>query len=61
MSLSDQGPGTTLLETAGTEVSPVAFLATTVNVYVVPFVSPVTVMGLPLPVAVMLPGFEVTV
>ena len=40
---------------------PAEFVAVTVNVYVVPFVSPVTVIGLPEPVAVTLPGEEVTV
>lgn len=40
---------------------PAEFVAVTVNVYVVPFVSPVAVIGLPEPVAVTLPGEEVTV
>jgi hypothetical protein len=39
---------------------PTAFVAVTVNVYEVPFVSPVTVMGVVLPVAVC-PSFDVTV
>jgi hypothetical protein len=39
----------------------VAFVAITVNVYAVPLVSPVTVMGLAAPFAVILPGVEVTV
>ena len=40
---------------------PYAFVAVTVNVYVVPLVSPVMVMGDAPPVAVMPPGLEVTV
>ena len=40
---------------------PLAFLAVTVKVYAVPFVSPITVSGLPAPVAVKLPGLDVTV
>ena len=39
---------------------PIAFTATTVKVYAVPFVSPVTVSGDPLPLAVKPPVFEVT-
>ena len=39
---------------------PTAFVAVTVKVYAVPFVSPVTVMGLAAPVAVMPPGELVT-
>jgi len=38
-----------------------AFVAVTVKVYAVPFVSPVTVTGLAEPVAVIPPGLEVTV
>ena len=40
---------------------PLAFVATTVNVYAVPFVNPVTTIGLEDPVAVTFPGDEVTV
>jgi hypothetical protein len=40
---------------------PASFVATTVNVYVAPFVSPVTVIGLPAPEAVSPPGDDVTV
>ena len=40
---------------------PLAFVAVTVKVYGVPFVSPVTVIGEEEPVAVMFPGEEVTV
>ena len=39
---------------------PIAFVAVTVNVYEVPFVKPVTVIGELLPVPVC-PSFEVTV
>jgi hypothetical protein len=37
---------------------PIAFVAVTVNVYVVPFVRPVTVIGLPVELAVNPPTFE---
>ena len=40
---------------------PLAFIAVTVNVYAVPSVRPVTVIGDDAPDAVMLPGDEVTV
>jgi hypothetical protein len=40
---------------------PIAFVAVTVNVYAVPFDKPVTVNGLEAPVAVRLPGLDVTV
>ena len=40
---------------------PAAFVAVTVNVYAVAFVSPVTVMGEVVPVAVMSSGLLVTV
>jgi hypothetical protein len=40
---------------------PIAFVAVTVNVYVVPFVKPVTVIGDEPPVPVNPPGLEVTV
>ena len=47
----------------GTEAGPVpaALVAVTVNVYPVPFVNPVTVIGLPVPLAVSPPGDDVTV
>jgi len=58
------GPGTVagVTDGEGLEAGPVptALVAVTVNVYEVPFVSPVTVIGLDEPVAVMLEGFEVT-
>jgi hypothetical protein len=40
---------------------PLVFVATAVNVYAVPFVKPVTIIGLDEPVAVMLPGDDVIV
>jgi len=44
------------------ELVPIAFFAVTVNVYAVPFVSPVTVaVKAPVVVAVLLPGDDVTV
>ena len=53
--------GVTLAEGDDAAPVPTAFVAVTVKVYGVPFVSPVTVMGLPVPVAVIPLGFEVTV
>jgi len=53
--------GVTELEAAEAGPVPTAFVAVTVNVYAVPLVKPVTVIGLVVPVAVMLPGLEVTV
>ncbi len=44
--------GTTELETAEAVLVPILFTATTVNVYVVPFESPVIVIGEDPPVAV---------
>ena len=64
------GPGTVFGATGVTAVDaeeatelPIAFVATTVKVYAVPFVNPVTFMELELapPVAVIPPGLEVTV
>ena len=40
---------------------PLEFVATAVNVYAVPLVNPVTVIGLDEPVPVMFPGLDVTV
>jgi hypothetical protein len=62
------GPGT-VFGTAGvtavdaTEATelPTAFVATTVKVYAVPFVNPVTFMGEVAPVTVIPPGLDVTV
>jgi hypothetical protein len=53
--------GVTELLVTDAVLVPVAFVAVTVNVYAVPFVSPVTVIGEPVPDAVKLPMFEVTV
>jgi len=53
--------GVTPLEGLEAGPVPIALVAFTVKVYAVPLVSPVTVMGLDAPVAVMLPGLEVTV
>jgi hypothetical protein len=50
-----------LLEADDAVDVPFAFVAVAVNVYVVPPVSPLTVIGLEAPVPVMLPGEEVTV
>ena len=49
------------MEAADAGPVPIALVAFTVKVYAVPFVSPVTVIGLDAPVAVMLPGLDVTV
>ena len=43
------------------ELVPIAFVAVTVKVYAVPFVNPVTTIGEALPLAVKLPGLDVTV
>ena len=48
--------GVTLLEAADAGPVPIALVAVTVKVYTVPFVRPVTVIGLDAPVAVILPG-----
>jgi hypothetical protein len=53
--------GVTLFEETEAGPVPTAFDAFTVNVYAVPLVRPVTVIGLAAPLWVMLPGFEVTV
>lgn len=53
--------GVTLLEGADSGPLRTAFVAWTVNVYAVPFVSPVTTIGLPAPDAVKAPGVDVTV
>jgi hypothetical protein len=53
--------GTTELLAVDGVPEPIAFDAVTVNVYVVPLTSPVTVIGEPLPLAVKPPTFEVTV
>jgi hypothetical protein len=53
--------GVTEFEAALGKLLPVAFVAITVKVYAVPLVSPVTIIGLAVPVLVILPGVEVTV
>jgi hypothetical protein len=53
--------GTTELLVPEETLVPLGLVAVTVNVYVVPFVSPVIVIGEEPPVAVMPPGLEVTV
>jgi hypothetical protein len=53
--------GTIELLVADEEPVPTSFVAVTVNVYVVPFVSPVTTIGEVPPVPVKPPGLEVTV
>ena len=52
--------GTTGLVEEDTLPVPAAFIAATVNVYDVPFVSPAIVIGELVPLAVRLPGLEVT-
>jgi hypothetical protein len=54
------GSGVTLLLAALAGPVPVAFVAVTVNVYVVPVVKPVTVIG-DVPVPVSPPGLDVAV
>jgi hypothetical protein len=53
--------GVTAFDAVDGALVAVALVARTVNVYDVPFVSPVTVMGEAVPLAVMPPGLEVTV
>ena len=53
--------GVTLLDAPEADPVPTPFVAVTVNVYGVPLLSPLTVMGLAELVPVKLPGFEVTV
>lgn len=53
--------GEILLDAFDAGPVPSAFVAFTVKVYAVPLVSPVTVNGVDGPVAVLLPGEEVTV
>ena len=53
--------GVTALLGVDAALVPIALVAVTVNVYAVPLVRPETVMGELVPVAVKLPGFEVTV
>jgi hypothetical protein len=53
--------GVTALEVSEGAPVPTAFVAVTVNLYEVPLVRPVTVIGVVAPVPVKLPGCEVTV
>ena len=53
--------GVTLFDGAEASPVPTAFVAVTVNVYAVPLVRPVTVMGEAVPLALMPPGEEVAV
>jgi hypothetical protein len=53
--------GITLFDAAEAWPVPALFVAVTVNVYATPFVSPATVIGLPVPVPVKPPGLDVTV
>ncbi len=53
--------GVTLFDGVEAGLLPTQLLAVTVKLYVVPFVNPVNVNGLVVPVAVMPPGAEVTV
>ena len=53
--------GTTEFEVADATLVPIVFVAVTVNVYVVPFVRPVTMSGEEPPVAKNPPVFDVTV
>jgi hypothetical protein len=57
----DTVAGVTLFEAAEAGLDPMALVAFTVNVYAVPLVRPVTVIGLVVPVAVNPPVEEVTV
>ena len=53
--------GVTLLEAVEALEVPTEFVAVTVKVYAVPFVSPVTVNGEAAPLTAIFPGLEVTV
>ena len=53
--------GVTLLDDPEAAPVPTPLVAVTVNVYGVPFASPLTTMGLEEPELVKLPGLEVTV
>jgi len=56
-----RSPTVTAVEGPDAGPAPTALVAVTVKVYEVPLVSPVTVIGLDVPVAVTPPGLEVTV
>jgi hypothetical protein len=53
--------GVTEVDAADAGLFPAALVATTVKVYAVPLVRPGMLIGLAVPVAVMLPGLELTV
>jgi hypothetical protein len=53
--------GITAEETVEATELPTELVATTVKVYAVPFVNPVTIMGEVVPDTEMLPGLDVTV
>jgi hypothetical protein len=53
--------GVTLLEAADPSPVPTPLIALTAKVYAVPLLSPLTTIGLPVPLPVTLPGVEVTV
>ena len=53
--------GVTELDAVDVALIPNAFVAVTVNVYVVPLFNPVTVIGLPVELAANPPTFEVAV
>ena len=58
--VSDKGAGVTEFDAADAFPVPTLFVAVTVNVYGVPLVRPVTVIGEAVPVPVWLPVLEVT-
>ena len=53
--------GVTLFDAADAAPVPMAFVAFTVKVYAVPLVNPVMLIGLAVPLAVRIPGVDVTV
>jgi Na+/proline symporter len=53
--------GVTEFDAVDVALVPIAFVAVIVNVYAVPFVNPVTVIGLPVELAVNPPTFDVAV
>jgi hypothetical protein len=53
--------GVTLFDEADASPVPAWLVAVTVNVYTLPLLKPVTVMGLAVPVPIKPPGLEVTV
>jgi hypothetical protein len=53
--------GVTLLDAADGALEPLALVAVTAKVYAVPLVSPLTVIGLAVPVPVIPPGLDIAV